>query len=83
MTEKTGTKIYGFVAMIFFENILLTSISRSSIQTSSSDYMFEGNFTWSNSIILVEDLIRWKKSFEVFLIDHYTCDVINKNAAVM
>ena len=33
-------------------------------------YFWE-NFTLSNSIILVEDLIKWKKGFEIFLIDHY------------
>ena len=33
----------------------------------------------SNSIILVEDLIGWKKSFGIFLIDHYAGDTGNKN----
>ena len=38
----------------FFENILLLSISRNSLQTPSSDYILWGNFACSNSITLVE-----------------------------
>ena len=41
-------------------------------------YFWE-NFTLSNSIILVEDLIKWKRGFEIFLIDHYAGDIGNKN----
>ena len=40
-----------------------------------------GLFTWSNLIILVEDLVRWKRGFEMFLIEHYTGDIGNKNIA--
>ena len=36
-------------------------------------------FTWSNPVFLVEELIRWKKAFEIFLIDHYEGDTENKN----
>ena len=32
----------------------------------------------SNSIILLEDLIRWKRGFEIFLIGQYTGDIGNK-----
>ena len=39
------------------------------------------NFTCSNSIILVESLVRWKKSFEKFLIGHYVGDIGNKDIA--
>ena len=45
----------------------------------SLDDTLLGNFTFSISIILVEDLIRWKKTFEIFLIDHYASDIENKN----
>ena len=38
-----------------------------------------GNFTLSNSIISVKDLIRWKRGFEIFLIDHYPGDIGNKS----
>ena len=44
--------------------------------------MLAGNFTWSYSIILVEDLIGGKKGFEIFLIDSYVDDIENKNIAV-
>ena len=40
----------------FFENILLLSILRNSLQPSSSDDTLIRNFTLSNSIILVKDL---------------------------
>ena len=42
---------------------------------------FWGHFTLSNLIILLEDLIRWKRSFEIFLIDHYAGDIENKSIA--
>ena len=42
----------------FFEDVPLLSISRNSLETPSLDYIFFGNFTLLNSIILVEDLIR-------------------------
>ena len=35
----------------------------------------------SDSIILVEDLIRWNRIFEIFLIGHYAGDIGNKNNA--
>ena len=40
-----------------------------------------GNFALSDLIILVEDLIRWNKGFEIFFIDHYASDIRNKNIA--
>ena len=46
---------------------------------SSSDDILLENFSVSNSIILVEDQIRWKRGFEIFLIDHYAGDIGNKN----
>ena len=47
----------------------------------SLDDMLLGNFTLPNSIISVEDLRRWKRSFEIFLIDHYAGDIGNENIA--
>ena len=35
----------------------------------------------SNSIILVEHLIRWKRGLETFLISHSAGDIENKNIA--
>ena len=46
------------------------------------DDIFLENFTLSNSIILVEDIIRWKKGFEIFLIDCNAGEIGNKNIAV-
>ena len=34
-----------------------------------------------NSIILVEDLIRWKRGLEIFLIPRSAGDIENKNIA--
>ena len=65
----------------FFENVdsFLLPISRTSLQTPSLDDIHLGNFTLSNSIILVEDLIRGERGFEIFLLDHYAGDIGNEN----
>ena len=55
------------------------SISRNSLETPSLDDIFLGSFTLSNSIILVEDLIKWNRGFEICLIDHYAGEIGNKN----
>ena len=47
----------------FFRSL---SISKNSLQTPSSEDIFAGNFTWSNSIILIENLIRWKRGLKYF-----------------
>ena len=65
----------------FFENLQVPSVSRNSLQTPSLDHALLGNFTLSNSIILVEDLMRWKRGFDIFLIDYYADDIGNKNIA--
>ena len=56
-------------------------ISGNSLQTLSLADILLGNFTLSNSIILVEDVIKWKRGFEIFLIDHYHGDIRKKNIA--
>ena len=53
------------------ENILLLSISRNSLQTPFLDDILLENFILLNLVILVEDLLRWKRDFEIFSIDHY------------
>ena len=63
----------------FFENALLLSISRNSLQATFLDDILLGNFVLSNSIISVKDLIRSKRGFEIFLIDHCDGDIGNKN----
>ena len=75
MTEKKYKKIHVF-EIVFFENLLLLLFSKNSLQTPSLDDILLGNFTLPNSIILVEDLIRPKRGFEIY---HY--DIENKNIA--
>ena len=81
MTQKRYKKVHVFRVLIFVEDATLLSFWRNSFQTPSLDDKSLGNFTLSNSIILVEDLKRWNKGFEIFLIDHYPSDVGNKNIA--
>ena len=70
LTEKIDKKIHDFEVLIFFfENLLLLSITESSLQTPCWDDIILVNFTLSNSVTLVEILIRWKRGFEIFLID--------------
>ena len=85
MTTKKYNKIDVFEAFInfffffFFEDVSLLSIY--SLQTPSLDDRFLGSFTLSNLIILVGELIRWKRGFEIFLIYHNAGDIKNKNIA--
>ena len=51
------------------------------LKAASLDDLILKNFTLSNWIILVEELIRWKESFKIFLIDHYAGDIGNINIA--
>ena len=81
MTDKKDKKIHVFEVLIFFENILLLSVSRNSSQTLSLVDITLRNFTLSSSAILVKDLIRWNRCFEIFLIDHCAGDIVNKNIA--
>ena len=57
------------------------SILKNYHQTLSLDDILLGNFTLPNSIILMEDWIRWKRGFETFLIEHCAGDIGNKNIA--
>ena len=50
----------------FFEDVPLLSVSRNSLLTPSLDDICFRNFTFSNSIILMEDLIRWNRVFKYF-----------------
>ena len=63
------------------EDILLLSISRNSLPTPSLDDIFLGNFALLSSSVLVEDLIRWNRGFEIFLIDQYAGDIGNTSIA--
>ena len=81
LAEKKNKKNHGFWSTDFLENVLLLSIPRKYLQTPSLGYMLLGKLTLSKSIILVKDLIRWKRSFEILLIDHHAGDIGNKNIA--
>ena len=74
---KKIRRAYKFLKHSLSENVLLLSISRSSLQTPSLDDILLENL--SNSIIPVKDLIRLKNGFEIFLIDHYAGDIENNN----
>ena len=68
-----------FLKYSFFEDVSLLSVSRNFLETPSLLHIFLENFILSNSIILVEDQIRWNWGFEIFLIDHYASEIRNKN----
>ena len=68
-----------FLKYSFFEDVSLLSVSRNFLETPSLLHIFLENFILSNSIILVEDQIRWNWGFEIFLIDHYASEIGNKN----
>ena len=76
---KKREKIFTFLKYPFLEKGLLLSISINFLQTPFLDGILLRNFTMSNSDILVEDLIRQKRCFEIFLIDHLAGDTGNKN----
>ena len=78
LTEKTIRKFI-FLKYSFFEHVPLLSISRNVLETTSLDDIFLGNFTLSNSFVLVEELIRWNRGFEIVLIDHYAREIGNEN----
>ena len=74
---KKIRRAYKFLKHSLSENVLLLSISRSSLQTPSLDDILLENL--SNSIIPVKDLIRLRNGFEIFLIYHYAGDIENNN----
>ena len=55
--------------------------TRNSLQVPSLIDIILGNFSLSNLTIFVEDLLRWKRCFEIFLIDHCISDIANKSIA--
>ena len=81
LTDKKDKKIHVFEVLIFFENILSLSVSRNFLQVPSLVDIILGNFSLSNSTIVVKDLISWKRRFEIILIDHCASDIAKKNIA--
>ena len=75
MSEKKDEKIHKFLKYSFlWKHIVKLSISRNSLPIPSLDDILRENFTLPNWIMLVAELKRWKRSFEIFLIDHYADD---------
>ena len=58
LTEKNDEQILIFEVFIFFEKVMLLSISINYLQTPSLNDIILVNFPLSNSIILVEDRVR-------------------------
>ena len=58
LTEKNDRQILIFEVFIFFEKVMLLSISINYLQTPSLNDIILVNFSLSNSIILVEDRVR-------------------------
>ena len=59
LTKKKVRKNFRFEALIFLKIILsVTDISKKSLRTPTSKYIFGGTFAWSNSTILVKDRIK-------------------------
>ena len=70
-----------FLKYSFFEDLLLLSILKNSLEIPSLDDIFLGNVALSNSIISVEDLRKENRGFEIFSIDRYDGEIGNKNIA--
>ena len=69
LTQKKDRKIHAFEVLFFLKMCCYCQ--------SLGDILL-GNFTLPNSIILAEDLIKWKRGFEIFLIDRYAGHTGNK-----
>ena len=62
LTEKKDKKT--FLKYSFFENALLLPISWNCLQEPYLDDILLETLTLSNSVIFVENIIRWKGDFE-------------------
>ena len=77
MTKKR-IKTFTFLKYSFlWKRAVTANLEKFSLNTIFRWYTF-GNFTLSNSAILVEDLIEWKIRFEIFLIDYSVADIGKK-----
>ena len=68
LTEKSDNKLHVFQHSFFWEHAVSANVKKILFK---HHIILLGNFTWSSLIILLEDLIRWKKCLEIFLI--YPC----------
>ena len=83
LLTKEKDKKCTFLKYSDFWKRFITVISRNSLYIPSLDGIVLGNLTWSSSIILVEDLVKWKRCFEILLIDHFAGDIRNKISLVI
>ena len=81
LTEKQSKKVYVSEAISFWKYAVIVNLNKFSSNTTFRWY-FRGKCTWSNSIFLVEDLISWKRGYDVFWIDYYAGNIGNKNIGV-
>ena len=82
LTDKKDKKIHVFEVLIYFfwKYIVTISLKKFSSNTISSWYNF-GKYYIVIFNYLVEDLIQWKRCFEIFLMDHCASDIANKKIA--
>ena len=75
LAEKKCKKIDVFEVMLFWRRTITVNLKKWASNAILHD------FALSDSIILVEDLIRWNKDFEIILIDNYAGDIWIQNIA--
>ena len=75
LAEKKCKKIDVFEVMLFWRRTITVNLKKWASNAILHD------FALSDSIILVEDLIRWNKGFEIILIDNYAGDIWIQNIA--
>ena len=78
MTDRNNKKIHVFEVLIFWKQSVTVNLKKFFSHTIFKWYT-SGKLCIVNSFISVKDLIRWKRDFEIFLIDHYDGDTGNKN----
>ena len=79
---KHDKKIQVFKVLIFWKRTVTVNF-KNFLQAPSLDDMLLVIFTLSNSIISLKYLIKWKRGFEIFLIDHYAGDIGNKKISLV
>ena len=82
--KKNDQKIHIFEVLIFFENVLLLSVSRNYLQAPSLDYILMENFIDFFIFFVKFNYFsgrpnKGKRGFEIFLIDHCAGGIRNKN----
>ena len=71
LNEKNDTKIHVFEILIFWKRTASVSLKK-----------FSSNTIFWEILHSYIQLFQWKRSFEIFLIDHCAGDIENKNKYV-